>query len=140
MIRYGQFSSTGTLDAVGAGSIKGCTAVPMGRTSQRVKSLSALCVLDVETNTITVEPQWQVSNDNSTWVDIASQPHNPANVVLGTGTAGADASITKVVPAPAAVEGWAWARLGLKVGVTTGATVDTYTVSYAYRQVLGAEG
>ncbi len=139
MIRYNQFASTGTFDAIGIGSQKSGTAVPLGRINSRLRDLSALVTVDAETDTLTVAAQWQVSNDNSTWVNVAHAPQNPAAVVLATGTAGADAAVTKAIPAPNGVNGWAWARLALVVAGTTGATGDTYSIGYCYRQVVGGD-
>ncbi len=138
-IRNAVSSATGTFDTVIAGADVTGAAVFMGNIQPKVKNLSAKLVLDVETNTITISGVWQVSNDNSTWVDVANGSQNATAVVMGTGTAGADASITKVLQAPDAVYGWQWARLAMRVGVTTGAAVDTYTISYAYRQIVGGE-
>lgn len=139
-LRTSVHSSTGTLDGATAGTTTGGTAVFLGQSYKKVAHLSALVVLDVETDTITVSAKWQVSNDKSTWYDVANGSQNAAAVVLGTGTAGADASITKVVPVSSdSVYGWKFARLALVNGVTTGTTNDTYTISYSYRQLTGAD-
>jgi hypothetical protein len=123
-------ATTGNLDAVAAGGNGAGATLPV----QKIEpgTLSALFVVDAETNTITIAAQWQVSDDASTWYDIAGDPQNPANVVLATGTAGADAAVTKVVPAPPEFSGWRWVRAVARVGVTTGATVDTYSIAYRY--------
>jgi hypothetical protein len=63
---------------------------------------------------------------------MAGDPQNPANVVLATGTGGADASVTKAIPAPLPIHGWRYMRAVARVGVTTGATVDTYSIAYRY--------
>ncbi len=138
-IRNAVSLASGTFDTVLAGADVAGAAVFMGNIAPKVKSLSAKLILDVETNTITISGVWQVSNDNSTWFDVANGTQNAAAVALGTGTAGADASITKVLQAPDAVYGWQWARLAMRVGVTTGASVDTYTISYAYRQIVAGD-
>lgn len=123
-------ATTGNLDAVAAGG-NGAGATLQ---SQNVVpgTLSALFVVDAETSTITIAAQWQGSDDNSTWYDMAGDPQNPANVVLATGTGGADASVTKVIPAPRPLHGWRYMRAVARVGVTTGATVDTYSIAYRY--------
>lgn len=139
-IRNNVSSSTGTFDAVAAAGQVSGTAIFMGNTSPRVKNLSAKVVVDGETDTITIAAKWQVSADNSTWVDVANGTQNAAAVVLVTGTAGADAAVTRVMQAPDAVYGWSWARIALVVGVATGTTSDTYTIGYAYRQVSAGEG
>lgn len=94
-------------------------------------SLSALVTVDAETNTITMGVVWQVSNDNSTWVE-CTPTNNAAMVVLATGTAGADASVTRVIPANDAVYGWRYCRAAIKNGVATGTTNDTYSIGYNY--------
>ncbi len=138
-IRNGVSSTTGTFDTVAPASQVSGSAIFMGNISAKVKNLSCKAVLLAETNTITLSTKWQVSNDNSTWVDVANGSQNAAAVVVGTGTAGADTAVTRVYPAPDAVYGWQWARMAVVVGVTTGAVGDTYTISYAYRQVIAGD-
>jgi hypothetical protein len=96
-------------------------------------TLSALVVVDVETNTITMEAVWQVSNDATTWYECRGL-NNAAIVVLGTGTGGADASVSRVLEAPKAVYGWRYARCSIRNLVATGAAVDTYAISYNFRK------
>lgn len=133
-IRYNAHASSGTLDTLVAGTTTGGTAVAIGdNTRQKVRALSALVTVDAETNTITIAAKWQVSNDNSTWVDVANGSQNAAAVVLATGTGGADASVTRVIPAPDSVYGWRYARVAVVNGVVTGNAVDTYSMSYSYR-------
>lgn len=118
---------TGNLDTKAAGTTTGLTAIPTANIKDG--TLGALVTLDIETNTITVAFGWQVSDDNSTFYDMPPE-NNAALVVFGTGTAGADASVSKVVPAPrAAWKAWKYIRPALYVGVTTGAAVDTYSVT-----------
>ncbi len=135
-IFYNQHQTTSTLNGVASGTTVGMAAVFIGNANKRsVEGLSANLLLDVETSTLTVAAKWQVSNDKSTWVDLAHAPNNPAAVVVGTGTGGADASITLAIPALEAVYGYKWARIALVTGVTTGASADTYTVGYSYRKL-----
>lgn len=94
-------------------------------------SLSALTTVDAETNTITMALVWEVSNDASTWVQCAPT-NNAAVVVLATGTGGADASVTRVIPANDAVYGWRYCRAAIQNGVATGTTNDTYSIGYNY--------
>lgn len=139
-LRTSVHSSTGTLNGVVAGSTTGMSTVFLGQSYKKVAHLSALVVVDVETNTMTLSAKWQVSNDASTWYDVANGSQNAAAVVLGTGTGGDDASITKVIPVSSdSIYGWKFARLALVNGVADGNTADTYTVSYSYRQLTGAE-
>lgn len=133
-LRYNAHASSGTLDTLVAGTTTGGTAVAIGdNTRQKVRALSALVTVDAETNTITISAKWQVSNDNSTWVDVANGSQNAAAVVLATGTGGADAAVTRVIPAPDSVYGWRYARVAVVNGVVTGNAVDTYAMSYSYR-------
>lgn len=94
-------------------------------------TLSALFTVDAETNTITLSPAWEVSTDGSTWYRLMGVT-NGAPTALATGTAGADASVSRVVSAPKEVYGWRYCRASVLVGVTTGTTNDTYAISYAF--------
>lgn len=133
-MRYNAHSSSGTLDTLVAGTTTGGTAVTMGDNSrQKVRSLSALVTVDAETDTITITGKWQVSNDGSTWVDVAHGTQNAAGVVLATGTGGADAAVTRCYQAPDAVYGWKKARFAIVNLVATGAAVDTWAIGYQYR-------
>lgn len=122
--------TTGTLDGVASGTTVGIAK--LDNKQIRPGTLSAKYVVDAETSTLTMAALWQGSADGSTWVDFAYAPNNPAAVVLATGTAGADATVTKVVPAPYAVAGFQFVRAAIVTGGTTGTTSDTYTVTYNY--------
>jgi hypothetical protein len=133
-LRYNAHATSGTLDTLVAGTVTGGTAVEMGDNArQKVRNLSALVTVDAETSTITISGKWQVSNDGSTWVDVTHGTQNAAAVVLATGTAGADAAVTRAFEAPSAVYGWRKARFAITNGVVTGNAVDTYAISYSYR-------
>jgi hypothetical protein len=82
-------------------------------------TLSALCTVDAESNTLTITAVWQVSTDGTTYYDVAGASNNAANVALATGTSGSDAAVSKVVPAPDAIYAYPWARVRLMSGVTT---------------------
>lgn len=123
---------TGNLDTLVAGTQTRAGQVVMRQVQEG--TLSALVVVDAETNTITLQADWLVSNDGSTWYTCSTASNNPATVVLATGTAGADAAVTRVIPAPAAVySGWAYAAVAITNLVQTGAATDTYSVRYSYR-------
>lgn len=130
--RTGASSFSGTLDGVAAGTKTSGTFI--ANTHVTPGTLSATFVVDAETSTLTIAAGWQVSQSGTTWTDVAYAPNNPAAVVLATGTAGADAAVTKVVPAPECVAAWRFARAVVVSGGTTGTTNDTYTVSYNYLQ------
>ena len=136
MIRNQVAAASGNLNGLTAGSVVGGNAVFMGNVWKKVANLSALLKLTAATNTLTMAAKWQVSNDNSTWYDVANEPQNPAAVVITTGTA---AEVDKVMPAPDAIYGWQYARIAIVTGVATGASGDLYTIAYNYRQLSGAE-
>lgn len=127
--RYNQSAVTGNLNTLVAGTTTGGATVDMTRVARN--TLGALVTVLAETNTLTITAKWQVSNDGSTWVDVAL-PNNAANVALATGTAGADVAVTRLIVAPDAVYGCRYCRIAIVNGVATGATVDTYTLSYNY--------
>jgi hypothetical protein len=133
--KFNVSGATGTFNTITAGNAVAGNPVYMGSDVARASNLSALCVLLAETNTLTLTVKWQVSNDNTTFYDCAFSIGNAAATVVGTGTAGADAAVTKVFEAPQAVYGWKYARVAFVVGVATGAAADTYTYGYSY--VLG---
>lgn len=139
--KYNFGGASGTFDGVTAGAVVAMPAVYMGDfEGDKVADLSALVVVDAETDSITVTPKWQVSNDNSTYDDVMpDQTTSSAGAVIATGTSSADATVRKVVTAPRAVYGFKYARLALAVGVTDGITLDTYAVGYNYRSLLPGE-
>lgn len=130
---------TGNFNGVNAGSAVAGKAISVGNETQRVRALSARLSLDIETSTLTAAALWQVSNDNTNWIDVAYAPNNAAAVVLATGTGGADPTVTKIIPAPDAVYGYRFARISVVMGVTNGTTNDTYEIGYAYRRIVGGE-
>lgn len=103
----------------------------------KLGTLSCLATLLAETNTITLEAGFQVSNDNSTWYDLAGDAQNPANVVFGTGTAGSDTAVSKVLPVPSQVAGWKYVRPVVVNRVTTGGAGDTYAFTFYYVKESG---
>lgn len=133
-MRYNAHSSSGNIDTLVAGSVVGGTAVDLGDNArQKVRALSALVTVDAESASLTFTAKWQVSNDGSTWVDLANGSQNAAGVALATGTAGADAAVTRAIPAPDGIYGWKKARIALTTAGATGAAADTYALSYCYR-------
>lgn len=133
-LRYNAHKVTGTATGVAPGSQVNGATLFMGSSRRKVQDLSAICVVDAETNTLTLTAKWQGSNDASTWIDIANGSQNAAGVALATGTTGADAAVTKAVPAPDAAHGYRYARCSVVVGVVTGTDSDTYEIGYSYRQ------
>lgn len=133
-MRYNAHLSSGTLDTLVAGSVVGGTAVDVGDNARlKARFLSALVVVEAETTSLTLTAKWQVSNNGSTWVDVANGSQNAAGVVMATGTGGDDAIVTRMFPAPDSINGWRKARIALVTAGATGAAVDTYALGYCYR-------
>ena len=115
-----------------AGTTTGGTA--LATQGIEVGTLSCLFTLLAETNTITLTGKFQVSVDNSTWYNLAGDAQNPANVAIGTGTAGADTAVNVVLPVPVAAMGWKYVRPAIVNGVATGAAGDTYAMTFYFRK------
>lgn len=127
---------TGDLTAAPvAGSTTGGTA--LGTNGIELGTLSCLFVLDAETDTLTLTGKFQVSDDNSTWYDLAGDAQNPANVLMATGTGGADAAVSRVLPVPTQALGWKYVRAAVVNLVATGAAADTYAMTFHFRYVNG---
>lgn len=126
---YATSSASGTLDTVVVNTVTAGTSLPMNDVVPG--TLSALVTVDSETENLTQDLVWQVSNDGSTWYRAVNST-NTATTTLATGTAGADASVTRVIAAPDAVYGWRLARAGILSAGDTGTTSDTYSISYYY--------
>lgn len=124
---------TGTLTAAPVAGTSTSAAGLVLQTAQiEHGTLSCEFTLLAETNTITLEGRWEVSDDNSTWVDMPVQ-NNATVTVIGTGTAGADTAATKSVPAPGAVVGYRYVRPVVVNRVATGAVGDTWSMTLRYR-------
>jgi hypothetical protein len=122
-------ATTGNLDTLVATTRTPGATVAMG--VLKPGSLCAEVTVDAETSTLTIYADWQVSDDATTWLLLAPE-NNAANVVLATGTGGADAAVTKVIPAPAAAYSFRYARCAVRNEVATGAATDTYSIKYHY--------
>jgi hypothetical protein len=102
--------STGTAPETNAGPTLAMNDVTVG-------TLSALVYGQAKVNLMTLEPQWQVSADASTWYD-AKTANNAASVVMS---------------APDAVYGWAYARCSVVSRLADAVDGDDeYNVSYNY--------
>lgn len=126
-----QAAVTGDFDTDAAGTVAAGTAIPTNLIAPG--TLSCLFTVDAETDTITIEGRWQVSDDNSTYYSIGPM-NNAANVVLATGTAGADAAVTRCLVCPDAALGWKYVRPACVSGVVQGNAVDTYSMTSRYRK------
>jgi hypothetical protein len=131
LLVFGGGLATGNLDTNVAGTVEGGSTLLMANVEKG--TLSATVTVDCETNTLTMYGEWQGSNDNSTWYRVRPA-NNAVEVVLATGTGGADASVTVVLSAPDGVYGFRYGRLGIRNEVTTGAAVDTYSIGYNYQR------
>lgn len=120
---------TGTLDGATAGTVTPGNSLLLDVVEKG--TLSARCVVDAETNGLTITAKWQISNDGSTWEDVLL-PNSAAYVVLATGTSGSDAAVTANISAPDAVYGARYARIVIVNGAQTGTSSDTYDVSYSF--------
>jgi len=135
-LRYNVSGVSGNANTLVAGSVIAGNSVFMGQNFRKVASLVALVSFTAATSTLTATGKWQGSNDNSTWVDLASS-NNAANVTYTTGTA---TIVTKSLDAPQGAYGWKYVRFVFVTGVATGAAGDLYSIAYSYRQLTGAEG
>lgn len=118
-----------------AGTTTGGTAI--STSDFQPGSVSCLFTVLAETNTITLTGKFQVSDDNSTWYNLAGDAQNPANVLIATGTAGADTAVSVVLPVPSSAIGWKWIRAAVVNLVATGAAGDTYSFLFRYRRLSG---
>jgi hypothetical protein len=96
-------------------------------------SLSFLFDVTPDTNTITIEGGLEVSDDAATWFSMPVQ-NNVAQTVFGTGTAGADTAIKRVMPVPLAAWGWRYVRPTVINRVVTGGTIDLFAMTGRYRR------
>jgi len=116
--------STGTAPETNAGPTCPMNDVTVG-------TLSALVLMSAKVNLMTLEPQWQVSNDGTTWYD-AKTSNNAASVVAATGT-GSIVAATVVVSAPDAVYAYAYSRCSVVSRLADAVdSDDNYSVSYNF--------
>lgn len=123
---------SGNFNGSAAGTVKAGATLQVNNAARRVvEHLSALVTLEAETNTLTIRPKWQTSNDGSVWVDCIDQV-NATATVQATGTAGADSPGTRIVEAPPSAYGSRFARCSAVNAAQTGNTTDTYAIGYNY--------
>lgn len=128
-----KFPASGNANTLVAGTRISGNGVTMGRV--KPPTLCAKVDVDIETASLTLAVVWQGANasDFSDAVDLAYDANNPTAVVVGTGTGGADAAISKAFPCPASGYAFKYVRLQLLTAGATGNTVDTYAIGYFYR-------
>lgn len=130
-IKNGQRAVASTAIAGASGTTIGLPSVSMVRENVETGTLACTATIGVTTNTLTVSGRWQVSLDDSTYVDCAGS-NNAAAVTIVTGS-GVLQTVTKSYEAPAGVYGYPYARFAILTGVTAGGAGDTYLGSYSYR-------
>lgn len=130
----GSTTLNGTSHTSGGGVVGGAA---IGTTDVVFGTLTAYIDAVAKTNTMTLSGKWQVSHDNSTWVDVeldaasAVASSNTARI-LTTGT-GSAVEYKGALPAPKAVYGWRWARVCIVVGVADSADPsDAWAYNYNY--------
>lgn len=123
-LKRGQ-NATGTTGIAGAtGTV--VTGNPVTMANVAPHSLSALVTLTVETNTVTLTPKWQCSDDGSTWYDVQG---NTGTTRTGNST---PATTSEVVSLSRGIA-WRYARLAVTVGGTTAVVnKEFYAISYTY--------
>lgn len=124
-VRFEGWRPTGSLDLSAVHTGERAAAHYVETSLVERGTLSALVTALAETNTLVLYAEWQVSEDNSTWVTC-----NASTTAFATGTAGADTAVTRVIPANDSVYGWRLARISLRAEVVNGTSSDTYSMSY----------
>jgi hypothetical protein len=125
-------ASNGALQLFTAGAAPKSLYSGVVQTAQAaIGTLACTAAVVAKTSTTTFTGTWQVSDDNSTFVDCVD-PNNPASVAIATGT-GSSVTTTKSIGAPIAVFGYKFARLKVTTAVSTAdGTDDGVTFSLRY--------
>lgn len=133
-----QYNTTSHLSGVAGTAFSGTdvnTDMSQGGSNKpRPNTLSAEVAITAATASLAVYLKWQVSNDKTTYLDVANTPSNAAAVAIVTGTA---AATTKVIPAPEAVYGYPYCRAVLYSGGATGSAGDTVSIGYHWQKPVG---
>lgn len=130
-MRYNSPVASSNLSGQAAGTVVGGPVVEIGDNArQKVRNLSALISITLNTASLTATFKWQVSNDGTTWVDVTNGSQNAAGVSVGTGSI---AALSRAFEAPQAVYGWRKARIAFTTGGATGGVADAYSLGYCYR-------
>jgi len=120
---------TGAAPQVGAGNTVLMNNVMPG-------TLSAKIVMAVKTSSMTMTPSWQVSEDNSTWVN-AKGFNNPAYVATAAGT-GSTVTTTIQLMGDMALSGHRYVRaIVTTASGTADGVADAYSCSYSWIQNEG---
>lgn len=117
---------TGSAPQVGAG-------LPVLMANVAVGTLSAKVVMGVKTSSMTSTPSWQVSTDNSTWLNVKSLSH--ATQVATAGGTGSTVTTTVVLAGDAVLNGWRFARCIVTTAAgTADGVADSYAINYSWLQ------
>jgi len=132
--RYNYLPTTQNLTGVTTGARLHGSTLFIGEQDQKVSALAAQIVATLTMTNATLKAQWQGSNDNSTFTDLAHSPENPVGIAFLTCIAGAGTSATIGVEAPASVFAYKYARCDLIwTSTTAGTTNDVATFGYNVR-------
>lgn len=135
-LRYKVSAVSGNANTLVATTVTPGNSLFLGNVAQKIAQMCAVVNVTAATSTLTWTGKWQVSNDNSTWIDVR-QSNNAANVVLATGTSAATGDLA--IDAPYSVYGSKYARFVLVNGVATGGVTDLYAISYSFRQLSSGQ-
>ncbi len=125
-------SSIVALTGVLSGATTGATALALAAIDIEADSLVANVSCGITTSTTTVATKWQVSNDNSTWLDLKTM-NAPALVTVAAAGTGSLVTTAYAQACPINVS-YPYIRLATVVGVATAGAGDNITISYNYRK------
>ncbi len=129
---------SGTTNGNPQGTMIGAATIDLnGNKSPDVGTLAAKVVVTAVTSSMTLAIRWQVSSDNSAWIDVLLPGSDVVaaltDLVIATGD-GVGVSKTVVASAPRSVYGSRYSRIALIIGGADSANAgDVYSVSYAFK-------
>jgi len=126
-VRFQVSGSTGTANTQSVGYNVDGTALAVGTDrSGRPKPGTLAAYVEADcTGSVTWTPAWRVSDDNTTFYNLAVEG-NVAETAISVTTTG------RMLSAPQAVHGFRYARLRLTTGGATGVTANVCEISYCY--------
>lgn len=136
--RYNVGIATGNFTGVTTGAQITGTTLHIGESQRDIVDLAARIVATVTMTNALMKAQWQGSNDNSTFDNVAHDVDNPIAIAVATGVASGN---TLTVGAPPGVYGYKYARCSIVLTSTTaGTTNDAVSIGYVYRQLYAGDG
>jgi hypothetical protein len=133
-----QYNTTGNLSGVAGTAFSGtalCADMSYGGANKpRPGTLTAEVAVTPLTASLAVYLKWQVSDDQTTWIDCATSGSNAAPVAVATGTT---TKTTKAIQAPEAVYAYPYARAVLYSGGATGTGGDAVGIGYRWQKPIG---